>query len=205
MSDRPVDEIRKSSANALKMVYYVILGLAIAAALHKTFVKSDSFIGFQCFSQDNLDRLFLLLALVFTICRFVNGASLHLDMPSKKRFKLLFDFIAFFLQASFFYLMALSLDKPVTFSLLFGLMLLFDAIWLILLRITKYIEEPYMTVNQWLLSDCIIIIALFLIYKIDTTMVSIWSVVAILAVATIATTLDYYSNKDFYFPSSSPK
>jgi len=30
-------------------------------------------------------------------------------------------------------------------------------------------------------------------------------VVAILAVATIATTLDYYSNKDFYFPSSSPK
>jgi len=186
------------------MVYYVIIGLAITVALHKTFVKDGLFVGFQCFTHE-LDRLFLLLALLFTICRFVHGASLHLDMCPEKRLKPLFDFIAFFIQASFFYLMALSLDKPITFSLLFALMLFFDSLWLILLRIKKYIEEPYKTVNQWILSNCIIIIALFLIYKTDKTMVAIWSVVAVLIVAVVATILDYYYNKDFYFPISAPK
>lgn len=194
--------IRKSSVNALKTIYYVIIGLAITEALHRTFVRDGAFIGLDCFRENGLPTFFLLCAFLCTVCRFVHGASLHLDRGLEKHLKPLFDFIAFFIQASFFYLMALSLDKPRIFSSLFGLMLLSDATWLILLRIKNYIEEPYKTANQWLLSDCIIIIALFLVYKVDTTMASIWSAVAVLTVAAIATFLDYYCNKHFYFPGS---
>ena len=194
-------ETRQSSAKALKMVYYVIVGLAITEALHRTFLKDGSFLGLQAFTLNNLTRTILLFALLLTVCRFVHGASIHLDMISEKRYKTLYDFIGFFMQASLFYLMAVSLEKPIVFSSLFGIMLLFDAFWLIFLRMGNYIELDG-TAKQWLWSDFCIVGALFVIYLTDTTMACICSVVVIFIVALAATFLDYFLNKNFYFPIS---
>jgi len=160
-------------------------------------------LGFQCFTQE-LDRLFLLLALIFTICRFVHGASIHLDVPSNKRYKPLVDFVGFFFQASCFYLMALTLDKPITFSILFAIMLLADAIWLIVLLAIKYIEELSATVvKQWLWSDFLIVVLLIILCVIQTKVVH-WVEFIILLIALVAAALDYLLNKNFYFPSSIP-
>lgn len=194
-------QTRQCSTNALKMVYYVIIGLAITEALYRTFLKDGSFLGLQVFWPNNFPSTILLFALLPTICRFVHGASIHLDMISEKRYKPLFDFIGFFIQASFFYLMATSLERPLVFSFLFGGMLLCDAFWLIFLRLINYIDLGW-TEKQWLWSDFCIIGIFVILYTIDRTMTCVWSVVAILIVAIVATFFDYFLNKDFYFPTS---
>lgn len=203
-------QTRESSTNALKMVYYVIIGLAITEALYRTFLKDGSFLGLWVFRTKNLSSTLLLFALMPTICRFVHGASIHLDMISAKRYKPFCDFVGFFFQASFFYLMALSLEKQVIFSLFFGLMLLCDASWLLILSKIKYIELGQVE-KQWLRSDFGIIGVLIVlligtkieyIKIIDTEIVSICSAAVIFIVAIVATVQDYCSNKDFYFPTS---
>lgn len=194
-------ETRESSINALKMIYYVIIGLAITEALYRTFLKDGSFLGLQIFAPNNLPSTILLFALLPTVCRFVHGASLHLDIVSDKRYKPLFDFIAFFIQASLFYLMAASLRKPLVFLVLFAFMLFFDAMWLISLRLLRYIDLGR-TEKQWLCSNVLIIISFAIIYCKDRTMVCTWSVVFILVVSIVATFFDYFLNKEFYFPTS---
>ena len=194
-------QTRQHSTSALKMVYYVIIDLAITEALYRTFLKDGSFLGVQVFGQNNLPSTLLLFALFLTICRFVHGASIHLDMILDKRYKPLFDFIGFFIQASLFYLMAISLNKPLVFSFLFGSMLFCDALWLFLLKFIHYIDFNR-TVKQWLWSNFCIIVVFVILYIIDRKMTCIWSVVVILIVAFVATFFDYFLNKDFYFPTS---
>lgn len=194
-------ETRQSSKNALKMIYYVIIGLAITQALYRTFLKEGGFVGLAVFGAKNFPCNVLLCALLSTIFRFVHGASIHLDMISDKRYKPLWDFIGFFIQASLFYLMALSLENPFLFSVLFGVMLLCDACWLISLRLINYIDFDR-TVKQWLWSDFLIIAGLVVIYIRDRTLACVWSVVLILIIAIVATFLDYFLNKDFYFPAN---
>lgn len=201
MSKLSPQQTRQCSTNALKMIYYVIIGLAITEALYRTFLKGGSFLGLKVFWQNNLPSTILLFALLPTICRFVHGASIHLDMISEKRYKPLFDFIGFFIQGSLFYLMATSLEKPPVFSFLFGGMLLCDAFWLIFLRLINYIDLGW-TEKQWLWSDFCIIGVFVILFIIDKTMACVWSEVAILIVAIVATLFDYFLNKDFYFPTS---
>ena len=195
-------QVRRSSANALKTVYYVIVGLAIAEALSRTFVKHGLFIGLDCFKKENLPCFLLLCAFLPTICRFVHGASLHLDAPSEKRFKPLINFCAFLMQGSFFYLMALSLDKLTTFIGFFGLMLLSDAIWLILLKAKGYLDELSAYANQWLRSDIFIIFSLVLIYLISRKTGSAWASLFILVISFLAAIRDYWKNSGLYFPGS---
>lgn len=193
-------QVRRSSRNALKTIYYVIIGLAIIEALYGAFLRHGSFIGLRLlFERDNFPSTILFFALLPTICRFVNGASIHFDMPSDKRYKTLYDSMAFFTQASLFYLMAVSLKRPTIFSLFFGLMLLSDAFWLIFLWIRDYIELSQ-TEKQWLRSDFFIIGALILLYIINKSMAHVGSLVSVTIIAVGATIRDYRKNKDFYFP-----
>lgn len=174
------------SAETLKMVYYVIIGLAFAEAL-TTFSRGASWI--------------LLLGLLATICRFVHGASIHLEMDRRnlaKRWKLLWDFIGFFLQASFFYLMACSLNTPVLFSKYFIFMLSCDAGWLVFLRTIKYIEKWEKTEKQWFWSDVIFVVLLI----ISNIIKPVWHISIISIAAIVATIWDYFWNRDFYFPTS---
>jgi hypothetical protein len=195
------DQARQSSANALKTVYYVIVGLAIAEALSRTFVKHGLFIGWACFAKENFPCFLLLCAFLPTICRFVHGASLHLDAPSEKRFKPLIDFCAFLMQGSFFYLMALSLDKLTTFLLFFGCMLLSDAIWLIVLKAKGYLDKLSIFANQWLRSDFLIIFFLVLAYLISKKTENIWPSLFIFVISFLASIRDYWKNKGLYFPT----
>ena len=201
MNGNNPEQVRKSSVDALKMVYYVIVGLAITVALDNTFLKKGAFVGFECYTNDD-DVIFVLMAFLCTNCRFVNGASLHLDSGLEKRWKPLFDFLAFFLQGALFYLMALSLNDVRTFTVLLGLMLLCDAVWLLVLRLMSYLPEPQKTANQWLLSDFLFVAALFSIYITDRNCGCIPYGLGIFVIATIAAIWDYASNREFYFPAS---
>jgi hypothetical protein len=200
-NDLAAHKTRECSANALKTVYYVIIGLAITEALNRAFVKDGSFLGLRIFEGDNLLTFILLIAFLPSICRFVHGASIHLDVISQKRYKPLYDFGGFFLQAALFYLMSASLSKPFWFVVFFGLMLFFDAIWLTVLWRIKYLDLDA-TAKQWLKSDFVLIGVFVLILLIDRTMACVWSVVAVVIMAWVATGFDYYLNREFYFPIS---
>lgn len=112
-----------ASKDALKVIYYVIIGLAITESLDRVFLDQGAFIGMRLFGATHFPSLLLLLAFLPTVSRFVHGASIHFDVIRTGSFKALVDFFGFFLQASVFYVMALSIDNAATFALLFAGML----------------------------------------------------------------------------------
>lgn len=191
-----VQNIRIASRDALKYVYYVIIGIAITEALSRTFVEGGVFLGVGIF---NKVTFILLFAFLPTICRFVHGASIHLDVISKeKRFKTIIDCGGFLLQAIFFYLMAVSINKTMGFVVSLGLMLLIDSLWLIFLFLIKYIPSDF-THKQWLCSNFIVLVLLGASFFLMGNAKVGWPIfIAIISV--IAAFFDYYLNRDFYFP-----
>lgn len=191
------DIVRECSTETLKMIYYVVIGLAITEGLQQAFIEKSSFLGWRAFFSPSF---LMLLALVLTVCRFVHGASIHLSTSSEKRYKLLLDFAGFFVQASLFYLMALSLVTTLEFSVFFIVMLVVDTAWILLLRILNYIKLDK-TMRQWLRSNVYLITLLLEIALLRNTMPHITLAVLILTVSALATAWDYHSNRDFYFPA----
>lgn len=195
------DDIRRSTKEALKTVYYIIIGLAIIQALSRTFLIEGSFIGWQVFSKVNLSTTLLLFAFFPTVCRFVHGASIHLDISVNKRFKPIIDFIGFLLQASLFYMMAISLGNPRAFIMAYIIMLFFDSLWLILLGIIRYHRLRF-TEIEWLISDVIIIIVFIFFYFLYRDNPAVWIVWSVTLISLVAAIFDYILNRNFYFPKA---
>jgi len=192
--------VRNASRDALKYVYYVIIGIAITEALNRAFINNGQFLGLQMLERDHRIPLILLWAFLPTICRFVHGASIHLDTISNFRYKPIVDCIGFYLQAIFFYLMAMSLKDPLTFSSSLALMLFLDTLWLIFLKYVKYIEFDK-THSQWLISNFCLMGILFILFINCASFKIVWSFFIFLFTF-LAAIFDYYLNKDFYFPRS---
>ncbi|MDD5004963.1 MAG: hypothetical protein PHS93_00465 [Candidatus Omnitrophica bacterium] len=206
-----VQKTRDSSAEALKTVYYVIIAIAITEALSRVLLKNGTFLGWrEIFMINNQSAFWLFFAFLCTICRFIHGASIHLDVIRKERYKPLIDCIGFYLQAIFFYLMAVTLQEPSKFSFSFILMLVCDTGWLLILRdIFKYIPLNNKVCKQWLKSNKWLIAIFILLYLFSHSMFQYhcslalltlsWSICISIA-AIIATFFDYRTNKNFYFP-----
>jgi hypothetical protein len=193
----------KASRDALKALYYVIVGLGITESLGRVFLdSSDSFAGIGVFNWPLPLPFILLLAYLPTVCRFVHGASLHIDISQRGGKKALIDFLGFFLQGILFYLMALSMDKAESFLQLFLIMLALDALWLIALAIFGC-ERPNGTWWQWLASDAVLFLALSMACKNcpggPETSCYCWIIAGISGIAFV---VDYWMNRDFYFPDS---
>ncbi len=193
---------RQASKDALKAIYYVIIGIAITEALSRTFLDRGDFLGRRILDQPHRVSTFLLLAFLPTAIRFVHGASIHLDAMYEKGYKPALDFVGFLTQGSLFYLMATTLGRPGAFAILFGLMLLFDAIWLLALRSLGYVTFGA-TEWQWIVSDGILIGCLLIVVLVDRPMTHWLSMPVVVGAALLATLADYGMNRTFYFPASS--
>jgi hypothetical protein len=123
-----------------------------------------------------------------------------------RRFEPLLDYGGFLVQAALFYLMALSIERPRAFSIFFALMVLCDALWILSLRAAGYIEKLKKTsALHWLISDFCILALLMVLICLDPTMTDFYSVWVLLIAVVIAFSLDYYVNRNFYFPTSKPR
>ncbi len=201
MTRSHIDAQADASKEALKLIYYVIIGLAITQSLDRVFLSNGSFVWATLLDQNHLPSLLLLLSFLPTVTRFVHGASIHLDVIHTGRFKVLFDFFGFFVQASLFYVMALSIHEGAIFTVLFGTMLVADTAWLCILRCVGYVKFGR-TERQWIASNLVIVTIFFVVWRcFDRSMASVGSAAVILVTSWIAAVADYWMNRPFYFPT----
>jgi hypothetical protein len=78
-------------------------------------------------------------------------------------------------------------------------MLSADAGWLIFLKLIKYIKWDR-TEIQWFISDLFFIIILISLITFNSMIPKLLISLTILITASISAFLDYYMNRDFYFP-----
>ena len=195
-------QVVAASKNALKTVYYVIVGLAITKAMDTAFLGNADIIAISGV-KDILDgNNLLFLAFLLTAVRFFHGASIHFDVVNESdgSSKTMIDFIGFIIQGIMLYIMAYSLNSTITFVVFFMLMLVFDIFWLLSLRVFKYLEFRE-TECQWLISNILVVlIYLFLLICFPSDYHEYHLSVIVLVVSFLATLADYFMNKKFYFP-----
>jgi hypothetical protein len=190
-----------ASKEALKVIYYVIIGLAITQSLDRVFLSNGSFVSATILDQNHLPSVLLLLSFLPTVTRFVHGASIHFDVIHTGNFKVLFDFCGFFVQASLFYLMALSIHEGAIFAVLFAIMLLADVAWLCILLCVGYVKLERV-VWQWIVSNLSMVAIFVVVWQLfDRSMASVGAAAAILVASWVAAVADYGMNRRFYFPT----
>jgi hypothetical protein len=186
------------SKEALKTTYYVVIGIAITEALSRALVHDNVFLGAKLFDLLHLPAMLLLLTFLVTSSRFVHGASIHLGNIDAGGAKALFDYCGFFLQATLFYIMALSVRDSYAFLVSFIALLVGDFLWLFALCRLGYLSFRD-TARQWVYSDLIIIVALVALLYFDPGL-RLPSVITVALVSCVAAVVDYRANWPFYFP-----
>jgi hypothetical protein len=189
---------REASVDALRSLYRIVVALAIVEALRRALTTDGQFVGIAVIQSTNLSKLVLLLTFVPTVVRFFHGASIHLSPLGDARLKPAIDFIGFFIQALLFYILALTVNDAKAFMLLFGILIVADTTWLLILFATNHIRLDK-TSRQWLVSNMLIFVALIL-FHIHEKSISDYLGYGLLSVAWIAAVADYSINRNFYFP-----
>jgi len=190
----------KASKDALRAIYYVVFGLALKEALGHAFVKDGRFVGSGMFDSAQWPTTLLFLAFLPTAIRFVHGASIHFEAFSSERYKPIFDFTGFLIQASFLYLMAITLAAPRDFAWLFIVMLLIDTAWLLVLHLSEF-HQAQKTEWQWIVSNIAVVCIVTGLLRFEASLEDAW---VITATSIAATLFDYYFNREFYFPKEKP-
>jgi hypothetical protein len=198
-SDRAIER----SIDTLQRIYAVIVALAMNESLKRIFLKSGA---------GDLDVHFAhlpeLLAFFFTAVPFVHGMNRHLDQtlavsrePGKRWYLgyLLIDFLVFLGESCLLFLLAVSVNDPLFFKLLLGLLVL-DVVWSLLTwPITKAV------VAQWLIINLIaVVVGGLLIWRFPSIPEAPrqWILMSVAILRTIA---DYWFARKFYFPADEKK
>jgi len=198
MASQAADTILEVSKEALKTIYYVVVGIAITEALSRTFVQDGKFLGLKLLDLLHLPAMLLLVTFLITSSRFVHGASIHLGDIHAGGGKALLDFCGFFLQATLFYVMSLSVRDSIAFVVSFVVLLFGDALWLFVLCRLGYV--PFRdTARQWVYSDIAIVLILLALVYFDREL-RLSSVIIIAVASSAAAVVDYKMNWAFYFP-----
>jgi len=187
------------SKEALKTIYYVVVGISITEALSRTFLQDGRFLGLNLFDLLQLPAMLLLLTFLVTSSRFVHGASIHLADIHAGGGKALLDFCGFFLQATLFYVMSLSVRDSLAFLVSFVVLLLGDALWVSVLCLLGYVPFRDTTVRQWVYSDLAIFLVLVALVYFDPGL-RLHSVIIVAVVSSLGAVADYAMNWSFYFP-----
>ena len=204
--DQRQQQNRDTSISALKAVYFVVIGLAITEAAKQCFTDAN---GKLDIPEETRPTIYLFLILAPTICRFVQGSTLHFDHRSGSFVESMLNYLGFMIQASAFFAMALSIGSPTpeNFFAAFFILLLADSAWIAVLTIVRKTRLSDVQ-KQWLKSDCVlsvIIVAGYIALRNWPSECVSWINVsiALFVASAVATILDYKSNRDYYIPPQS--
>ena len=176
-----------ASIEALKIIYYVIVGLALTQIMSIFTVPN---------AYDKVLAFILALSLLPTLVRFSLGITqvLEAHKTSASGTTLLVDFFLFLFMGSFLYFMAAYIGDIKIYLIFFIILLLVDLLWL---RITKTAVP-----RQFIFSDISVIVLLFVLYGASYLAPSsgFWALgVFLLLISVIATCCDFKYNWKFYF------
>lgn len=201
-------QARTRSVDNLQKVYTVVVSLAITESLRRLLTSlGDS--G----TPPDFAASVAVISLLITIVPFYHGANRYLDstyVTGERRAKseaLLIDFVAIFLEALAFFVLAILIKNTALFFTILAILFLFDAAWVGLTQLTGSNDESQPSYVWWAIAN---IAACFLI------LVSIWSnllnwrfwptdlakLIAVGVIAVIRTVIDYWTVWKFYYPAS---
>ena len=176
-----------ASIEALKIIYYVVVGLALTQVL-SIFTTIDKY--------DRVLVVILAFSLLPTLVRFSLGITQALETHKSgaSGTTLLVDFFLFLFMGSTLYFMAAYIGNIQIYLIFFVILLIVDLVWV---RITKT-PVPH----QFIISDVIVIVLLFALFGISHLISTnwFWSLGAsLLLISVIAACYDFKYNWEFYF------
>jgi hypothetical protein len=192
------------SIDSLDRTYAVIIALAITHAIQLTFIAPS---GELALTARTLQLAPSLLALIVTTVPFSHGMNRHLDSiyvenaPLSVREVLLLDFLVFFIEACLLFGFAASIRAGKQAFIFLGVLLAVDAAWGLVSRlIHRKIPAASLT---WAAINVVAILTGAMFYR--TTYFAEGDKPWFLsAVAIVRSVIDYWANRDFYFPVSLP-
>lgn len=195
-----MNEYLKSGRQALRSLYFLIIGLALTKSISILFASKA--LANQ-FALPTLSEGVLFLVFMSFITRFSLGAYrvLSADIEIEhRRPKIVCDIIGFFIQALAFYVYSVNFYDLLLSQYTIIFISLVDLIWLLILWIGYKIRGDVDA--QWLQHNVIIILLLgFNILTFHTRPFIGMSFLII--VSGIAAALDFVKNADFYFSTKS--
>jgi len=190
-------ELSKTSAKAIRLIYFLIISLAITGGL-KYCIQS-----FYQSSSGRCDFKLLSLFVVFMtfVVRFFLGSykCLTYDIEVQHNRKIiLVDSLGFFSNSILLYIWSLSYQDPTKSIYLILILCIIDTIWLVLVRLASKGWERFQI--QWIWHNIVFILICVLLLKI------LWKEqFVLLVVSCIAFILDFTMNFELYFPKRYPK
>ena len=129
-ADRQMLQARTRSIDNLQRLYTFVISLAITESLRRLLILPDGGLAVPSGPQ-----VLMFVSLVATIIPFYHGANRYLDATyvtgeqSAKPPALLVDFLFLFVEALWFFVLALSVGNEMVFYTGLGALLLFDVVW----------------------------------------------------------------------------
>ena len=192
-----------NSIEALKVIFFVIIGVSITSSLEKLTVilpesRTISNLLFN-FSLLIKDQFLLFIAFMATLVRFCLGVVCILDKhENKPRIIILVTYIFFILIACSFFAMGLNVDNADMFAVSLIFLLVFDLAWIIIDLINRKLNNLQIekSMYQWIKSNIAIFVVLgiFFVFRLPLPLSNYLFIIAILAAV-----WDFISNHEFYF------
>jgi hypothetical protein len=198
---------RERSVGNLQRLYTVVVSLAIAEGLRRlvSAIEQNGII-------DAYGNLLMFLSFVATVIPFYHGANRYLDATyvtgerRPKRYTLLIDFVALFIEGLLLFVLAMLSNKLVLFYTLLAGLFVFDAIWVAFTKLTTEEQEDHgPKYIKWAALNIGAAAALSVFAWSNILNWEFWSTpdvknIALFIVALARTVYDYMSVWSFYYP-----
>jgi hypothetical protein len=203
-------ESQKNSVRNLEYLYSTVVGLGLSLAIYNLIDTTREAVPFK------LELLPFFFTLLITLIPFYHGALRHLDVTyveeggkQVRKFALLIDFSALFIESCLLLALAVLMVKPPFFAWGLVALLAFDTIWAFSAHLGFSQDVKPKAELRWTIINLItvIILSVYLVvfdFIPPLTYVSdakIW--VGILGISILRTVIDYWLCWDIYYPSSS--
>ena len=177
----------KSGRQAIRLLYFLIIGLSITKAIQGIFVPGIPF------HQIPVEHWILFVVFFSFVSRFFLGAYrvLSYDIEIEvRRGKVVLDILILLLQSLIFYVFSLTYTSATSAQWAIIFICGTGLLWLLLLQAFE-VTEP--TFRWWLLNNFIVTIV------VGANLVFWNSTVLLLALSLVAAAFDFCANSDFYF------
>jgi uncharacterized membrane protein YbaN (DUF454 family) len=207
VNDR-MEKARERSVNNLQRLYTVVISLAITVSLKNLFEDVFGYgphpgRGLLVFSG-YYEHLLRFISFIVTVVPFFHGANRYLDETyvtgesKARRYALLIDFIALFLEGLGIFVLAMYARIDNNFYAVLTGVLLFDIVWVLSTYITAEGDKP--KIKWWAVVNILTVFAIFIflwssLWPNET--VRSWM---LMFICVVRTALDYMLVWPLYYP-----